>query len=147
MEPGLDRTRRAEHLAFWSPLSLLELCTAVQKGLCLPNFEYDRENETEWGTAVSGGIEYNISRPYEEGTLQRWDSSVPSDCNIGVFLSVSRAPTEPRDADQSATEIVLLVGQVLADLFGQPIYHHRTWLGPGKNVNRTNIFRPRLRVP
>jgi hypothetical protein len=137
----------SEHFAFWSPLSLVELCTAVRELFQLPEFKYGSENETEWGLVLHDGLEYNISCPYEDGTLQEWDSSVPPDCNIGFTLSVSTDTAEPTDARQSSAELVPRIGQALADLFAQPIYHHRTWLGPGKNITRTHVFLPRRPVP
>jgi hypothetical protein len=143
MGGSVDHTRLAEHFAFWSSLSLAELCNVVRDHFHLPEFEYGSENETEWGLVLRDGLEYNISCPYEDGTLQEWDSSVPPDCNVGFTLSVSMHTAEPRDAKQSAAELVPRIGQVLADLFAQPVCHHRTWLGPGKNITRMRVFQPR----
>jgi hypothetical protein len=142
MRLGPENIRLAEHFAFHSPWPLEDLCTAVQRHFGLPEFEYDAENETEWGSVVHDGLEYNFSCPYEDGTLQAWDSSVPFDCNVGFTLSVSRDRHEPRDAEHSSTGIVSVLGQALADLFGQAVHHHRTWLGPGENIERTRLFRP-----
>ena len=78
-----------EHLAVDCPLSLQEFCSAMQQRLNLSKFEFDFENETEWGLVESEGIEYNVSRPYERGTLQEWDETVPAGCNFGISLEVS----------------------------------------------------------
>lgn len=137
-----DKTRLAEHFAFWCSLSLTDLCTAVRDRFSLPEFELGSENETEWAVVLHDGLEYDISCPYEDGTLQTWDDSVPPGCNIGFTLSVSTDAIEPRDAEQSSIALVPRIGQALADLFTQPIYHHRTWLGPGGNITRARVFQP-----
>lgn len=72
-----------ERLAFRAELSLEELCEMARIALELPRFRFDNENETEWGIAVKEGVEYNISRPCEEGTF--WE---PVRICLGVaFLS------------------------------------------------------------
>jgi hypothetical protein len=141
-ELALDRIRLAEHFALWSPLSLEDICNAVQQRFGLPDFEYDSENETEWGRSLHDGLEFNVSCPYEDGTLQTWDDSVPPGCNVGFALSVSADRSEPSDAERSCTQLVPSIGQALADLLGQPIHHHRTWLGPGNDVTRARVFCP-----
>ncbi len=74
---GGDGAGGSEHLAFHSNLELEPLCAAIQKALDLPAFQLDAENETAWGFARREGVEYNVSMPYEDGTLQAWDESVP----------------------------------------------------------------------
>jgi hypothetical protein len=70
------RIRLMEFLALDSPLSLEEFCHIFRRLFGLPEFKYDCENETEWGLVEHEGIEYNVSRPYERGTLEDWDGSV-----------------------------------------------------------------------
>ena len=142
MEP-VD-VRIAEHFAVQSALSLAELCSALRNGLGLPTLLYGSENETEWGTLLHDGLEYNVSRPYDAGTLQQWDPSVPPDCNVGITVSIATSRAHPKDAAQSSTEFVPLVGQTLADVLRMQVHHHRTWLGPGNNIARVRVFRPRL---
>jgi hypothetical protein len=137
-----DRTRLAEHFALCSPLSLEDLCEAIRRCFSLPEFDLDCENETEWGSVFHEGLEYNVSRPFEDGTLQAWDSSVPAGCNFGVSISVCTDRGEPRDAEHSAAQLVPRIGQALADLLRVPIHHHRTWLGPGHDITRAQVFRP-----
>src|SRR5262245_26623931 len=100
-----DRIRLMEHLAVDCPLSLQEFCDAMQRRFGLPAFEFDSENETEWGLVEHEGIEYNVSRPYERGTLEEWDGSG----TFGVTLMLSQ------DCRLS-----------LADVVGRRVYHHRT---------------------
>ena len=138
-----DRIRLMEHLAIDCPLSLQEFCDAVQRRFGLPAFEFDFENETEWGLVEHEGIEYNVSRPYERGTLEEWDGSVPVGCNFGVRLMVSQDCPPNRDAEWSSAELVPHIGQGLADLLGRRVYHHRTWVGAGENVVRKRVFHPR----
>lgn len=100
MNLGPTRTQLAEHFAFWSPLSLTQLCRLVGERLQLPEFTFDFENETEWGIASRDGLEYNMSSPYEDGTLQKWDSSVPAGCNIGLMVSVPADAPWPLNYEQ-----------------------------------------------
>jgi hypothetical protein len=140
-----DRIRLMEHLAVDCPLSLQEFCDAMRRRFGLPAFEFDFENETEWGLVEHEGIEYNVSRPYERGTLEEWDGSVPVGCNFGVTLMVSQDCPPGHDAEWSSAELVPHIGQGLADLLGRRVYHHRTWVGAGENVVRKRIFHPRAR--
>ena len=137
-----SRTRLMEHLAVDCPLSLHEFCGAMQRQFELSDFVFDCENATEWGLVEHDGIEYNVSRPYERGTLKEWDDSVPVGCNFGVILIVAQDCSPGRNAEWSSDELVPHVGQGLADLFGQRVYHHRTWLGVGNNLSRKRVFHP-----
>jgi hypothetical protein len=138
-----DRIRLMEHLAVDCRLSLEEFCEAMQRCFELPDFDYDCENETEWGLVNHGGIEYNVSRPYERGTLEEWDGSVPVGCNVGITLIAFKDCPPGQDPDWSSTELVKRVGQGLADLLRRRVYHHRTWLGLGKNVTHKRVFQPK----
>jgi hypothetical protein len=142
---AVERVQFMEHLALYCRLPLDAFCDAAQRCLGLPHFQFDSENETEWGLVRYEGVEYNISRPYERGTLQEWDPSVPAGCNFGVILIVSPECPLGQDADWRVNELTPRVGQALADLFHQPVYHHRSWLGPGENMARQNTFHPRPR--
>ena len=139
------RIRLMEHLAVDCPFSLQEFCEAVRRQFGLPAFEFDCENETEWGLVEYDCIEYNVSRPYEPGKLQEWDSSVPAGCNFGVTLMVSHDCPPSRDPKWSAAELVPYIAQGLADLLGRRVYHHRTWMTTGNNVVQTCMFDPKTR--
>ena len=102
-----DRIRVMEHLAVDCRLSLEEFCDGMRRRFGLPEFEYDCENETEWGLVNHGGIEHNVSRPYERGTLEEWDGSVPVGCNVGVKLTAFKDCPPGQDADWSSAELVL----------------------------------------
>jgi hypothetical protein len=138
-----DRTRLMELLAVDCPLTLEAFCDAMRGRFGLPDFEFDSENETEWGLVERDGIEYNVSRPYERGTLQKWDDSVPAGCNFGVTLIVSKDCPPYQDVEWSSAELVPNIGQGLADLLGQRVYHHRSWVGVGDNVMQRRVFHPR----
>ena len=138
-----SRIRLMEHLAVDCPLSLEEFCKAMRQRFGLPDFKYDFENETEWGLVEHEGIEYNVSRPYERGTLEEWDGSVPVGCNVGVTLMVSQECPPSQDAEWSSAELVTHIGQGLADLLGGRVYHHRSWIQGGKNMTRKRVFHPR----
>jgi hypothetical protein len=139
----ISRIRFMEHLAVDCPLSLEEFCSRVKRRFELPDFEFDWENETEWGLVECEGIEYNVSHPFERGTLQEWDESVPAGCNFAITLSVSQERPPEQDVEGSSAELVPNIGQALADLFERQVYHHRTWLGAGKNLTRKQIFNPK----
>ena len=139
----LDRIRLMLHLAVDCPLSLEEFCAAMRHRFGLPDFEYACENETEWGLVKHEGIDYNVSRPYKRGTLEEWDGSVPEGCNVGVTLTAFKDCPPGQDADWSSAELVERIGQGLADLLRRQVYHHRTWLGAGKNVTHQRVFLPK----
>ncbi len=138
-----SQIRVMEHLAIDCPLSLRDFCDAMQQRFELPDFEFDAENETEWGLVEHEGIEYNVSRPFEVGTLQSWDQSVPEGCNVGVSLLVSQECPPTQDVEWGSATLVPHVAEGLADLFGSTVYHHRSWLGVGENVIRTKVFYPK----
>jgi hypothetical protein len=138
----LQRVRLMEHLAVDCPLTLRAFCDAMQRRLGLPEFACDCENETEWCWVEHEEIEHNVSRPFEPGTLQKWDSTVPSGCNFGVTLAVSQACPPDMDAVWSGSELVPRIAQALADLLGVRVYHHRTWLGVSDSRARSRVFEP-----
>ena len=115
-----------EHLAFHSDLELEALCDAIRAALGLPPFEFGSENETEWGLIVHDGVEYNVSMPYEDGTLQAWDDTVPGLCNVGMTLLVSMQHPHAGDHDWVVATLVRGVGEGLAAALGRPIVYHRT---------------------
>jgi len=138
-----DRTQLMEHLAVDLRLSLKEFCNAMRQHFGLPEFEYDRENETEWGSANYGGIEYNVSRPYERETLTEWDDSVPVGCNIGITLIAFKDCSPGQDTGWSSADLVERIAQGLANHLQCRVYHHRTWHGVGKNVIHNHVFEPK----
>ncbi|ULL16523.1 hypothetical protein DVH26_20005 [Paenibacillus sp. H1-7] len=76
-----------EHLAFKSLLTLDHFVELLRNALYLNEFEFDYENENNWAwTYDDDHISINISKPFEEGKLQEWDSSVPQGCNFGISL-------------------------------------------------------------
>lgn len=133
-----------EHLTLSTPMDIDETCACVRDALGLPPMLMDAENETSWGWVVVDGIEYNVSRPYEPGTLQRWDDTVPPGCDVGI--TVIFKPDHPRLADLAAlerwiaTDLIPDVARKLAAAFGTSVHYHRTWLGPGQNVPRVKVF-------
>jgi hypothetical protein len=141
----IGEIRFMEHLATDSPLSLREFCAGMQRQLGLPDFAFDAENETEWGLVVREGVEYNVSRPYERGTLEEWDGSVPVGCNFGVTLKVSHECPANQDTAWSLTNLVPPIAQGLADFLGRRVYHHRTWVKVGESRIRKQVFSPKAK--
>jgi len=77
-----------EHMAVRTDLPLREICSRLERALSTSPFVFDGENETEWGIARLGEIEINVSRPYEKGTLKKWDDSVPDGFDVGVSICI-----------------------------------------------------------
>ena len=124
-----------EHLAFQSNRGLEEICGVLQQTLDLQEFSFDRENETEWGIARYRGMELNVSKPYECIRLREWDDSVPTGCNVGVTLTFQNK-SKKQDRESQVDQI----GEAIAAVLERPVYYHRTWLGPGKNVSQQKEY-------
>lgn len=131
-----------EHLAIAAPFTLRTFCDRCRQILSLPKFFYDSENETEWGIAEMQNIEYNISRPYETGLLQKWDDTVPDGCNFGVSLVLYETHPNANDHEWVYSNLVTPVAQKLSDGFAISVHYHRTWLGVGNNQQRNKTFSP-----
>jgi hypothetical protein len=142
----INRTVFTEHFALHSPLSLEAMCGRIRACLNLPDFQFDCENETEWGLVEVDNLEYNVSRPYEEGTLQEWDSTAPAECNFGISLAVYREHPQANNYEWWFDEFIAPVVQQIADELNVSVYYHRTWRGAGNNVERNQCFRPRFSV-
>lgn len=141
----IDRIHLMEHLAIDCRLSLHEFCNLMQSLFNLPDFEYDCENETEWGRVEHQGIEYNVSRPYKRGTLEEWDGSVPVGCNIGVTLIAFNDCPPGQDIQWNSSDLTERVARRLAQALRRPVYHHRTWFAPGRDVTHKTVFRPQAK--
>jgi hypothetical protein len=137
MDPS--RVARMEHLALETRLALTTLCERVRQEFALPEFQFDHENDTEWGWSELDAIEYNVSRPYRRETLGGWDSSVPAGCNVAICLTLSTAHPRCDDEEWILGSLVASVGSRLHDVMGAPVHHHRTWLKAG-NVSRSTVF-------
>jgi hypothetical protein len=139
---NIDQIAKIEHLATSSQLSLLDFCHRLREILGLPKFSFDRVNMTEWGLVIFDDIEYNVSRPYVVGTLWDWDDTVPEGCTMGISLTFFREHPAAEDDKWTDAHILTPIGDALAREFSVPVYHHRTWRGPGKNIRRTRVFSP-----
>jgi len=137
-----NQTALMEHLAVAVPISLREFCDRCRQVLNLPEFTYDSENETEWGIAQMQDSEFNVSRPFELGTLQEWDDTVPEGCNFGVSLILYDSHPHANDHDWALDHLVAPAAQKIANVFSIPVHYHRTWFGPGNNVSRSSAFHP-----
>jgi hypothetical protein len=131
-----------EHLALACELDLQEFCKRLQTALNLPKFSFDGENLTEWGLVEVGYLEYNVSRPYDSGTLQNWDTTVPPGCNFGISLILYREHPHAGDQEWSFNNLAVPIGQKIADEFRVEVYYHRTWPGVGHNTERNVTFQP-----
>jgi len=126
------QSKTMEHLALKSELGLKELCDLLYSIFNMLPFVFDFENETEWGESEFNGIKFNVSRPFEEGTLQEWDDSVPDGCNFGIALSCDTAQNIP----------IPDISSKIANELRTKVIHRRTWIGPIKNVKKAALYEP-----
>jgi hypothetical protein len=136
--------RFLDHLAVEVDLSLEDFCHKLSKGLGLPEFVYDGENETEWGEAQLGHINFNVSRPYEEGKLQEWDETVPQGCNFGISISISNEAPWKWDVAWSYNTLIPKYAQIIANVIGCNVFHHRTLrlIPMRQNIKRNIRYSP-----
>jgi hypothetical protein len=138
----IEVTKRLEHICLKSELDLKTFGAKFITALSLPTMEYDFENETEWLTVDVGEFNYNISRPYEEGTLQEWDDTTPQGCNFGIVLSIHKDNPLVLDNAWVDKTVADICGQ-LARTFNTIVYHHRTFtFGVDKSERKNIIFNP-----
>ena len=135
-----DVIRRLERICLKSDLDLTGFGEKFQNVLTIPEMEYAHENETEWLEIDLDGINYNISRPYEEGTLQEWDDTTPEGCNFGIVLSIHK--DHPSVLDNTWVEnMVATICKQLATTFNTTVYHHRSFIfGVNKNERKMVVF-------
>lgn len=133
---NVDRISLMEHLAFASPLNLKECCHQIRDEFHLPEFSFDSENATEWGLVTLDHIQYNISRPFNAGTLQSWDSSTPEGCNFGLTYIIFNEHPMAGNHEWALNAIV----RRLSRRIETTIHYHRTWFGVGDNVSRNEVF-------
>ena len=137
---NLESISRLEHICLKSDLNLKVFGEKFELALSLPKMEYDYENETEWLEIDLKDIYYNISKPYQEGTLQEWDDTVPQDCNFGISISFHKNHPFIFDNNRIDKKIANIC-EILAHTFNTDVYHHRTFI-LGKNESRNIIFNP-----
>ncbi len=138
----IEVTKRSEHISLKSDLDLKAFGEKFTTLLSLPKMEYDYENATEWLTIDIDKLNYNISKPFEEGTLQEWDNTVPEGCNFGIGLSFHKDHPSVHDSVW-VDKTVATICQQLSKAFNTTVYHHRTLiLGPHKNERKSIVFNP-----
>jgi len=131
--------KRLEHITLRSDFDLPAFGEKFEKALSLPSMVHDYENETEWLNIEYDGISYNISRPYEEGTLQEWDDTTPEGCNFGIVLSIHKDHPHVLNNVWIDNMVANICGQ-LAKTFNTTVYHHRTFtFGVGKSEKKTSF--------
>jgi hypothetical protein len=135
-------TKRLEHICLKSDMDLKTFGEKFQTALSIPTMEHDYENETEWLTVDEDRLNYNISRPYDEGTLQEWDDTTPEGCNIGIVLSIHK--DHPFVLDNSWVDnIVANICRKLVKTFNVTVYHHRTFtFGVDISEQKNIVFNP-----
>ncbi len=138
----IQTIKRLEHVTLKSDLDLKSFGEKFQKALMLPPMAYDYENETEWLDIDHEGINYNVSRPYQEGTLQEWDDTTPEGCNVAIVLGIHKDHPNVLD-DMWVDNTVANICRQLADAFQTTIYHHRTFtFGVDVSERKNIVFNP-----
>ena len=138
----IKATKRLEHICLKSDLDLLTFGEKFRIALSLPTFEHDYENENEWLTVDLDGLNYNVSKPYEEGTLQEWDDTTPEGCNIGIVISIHKDHSFVLD-NAWVDNFVANFCRLLTKTFNTTVYHHRTFtFGIDKSENKNLVFNP-----
>ena len=137
-----DGPAYSEHLAVATSAPLVEFCTRLHEVLGLPPFRFQAENETEWGSVVVEGLEYNVSRPLDPGSLHEWDESVPQYCTLGISLIVHQDHAHARSVEWAAENVVPGVAEAIAAEFATVVFYHRSWRGVGKNIVRSLKYKP-----
>lgn len=137
-----EEIRFMECLSMKANLTLEDFCEKLSKDMDLPRFEYDAENESEWGWVQIDNIEINVSRPYELGKLQEWDDTTPENCNFGILLVVSNSAPLAWNLEWSYEVLVPEYAQRIANVIGSNVYYHRTWAATGKNIRRNLVYTP-----
>ena|SRR5690348_11491298 len=128
-----------EHFALTSRLALEEICARLAQVLETSSFAFDSEKDTRWAEARAGRFVINVSCPYEDGTLQEWDESVPAGATVAVTVGVPMG--ESCDGPQwSLRELVPRFGRAIASALETTVIHHRTWTGAGKNIPRHDAY-------
>jgi hypothetical protein len=138
----IQLVKRLEHITLKSELDLLTFGGNFQEVLTLPTMEHDYENETEWLEIDQDEINYNVSKPYEEGTLQEWDDTTPEGCNFGIVLSIYKHHSNVFD-NAWIENMVAIVCKKLAVTFNTSVYHYRTFtFGKDVSERKNIIFNP-----
>lgn len=135
-------TKRLEHVCLQHQLDLHSFGEKFRAVFSLPSMEYDYENETKWLTIDKDGINYNISKPYKDGTLQEWDDTTPRGCNIGIVISKHNEHIFVDD-NQWVNHFVADACKKLAQNFNTTVYHHRSFIfGIDKSEYKNIAFTP-----
>lgn len=131
---NIDTISKIEHFSTFLNISLKEFCEDFKRVLELPEMTFNTENETEWAEVSFKGINYNISKPFEIGILNKWDENVPKDHNFGIVLSIDKSNSEFHKTELEA------FGNLLSSTFNVDILHYRTWFSTGFNTEKVQIF-------
>ncbi|MHB8418322.1 MAG: hypothetical protein ACYDCL_09615 [Myxococcales bacterium] len=139
---------RMEHLALETSLPLVEVCKGICRALRLPRMAFDAEDKAEWGSCLAEGVEYSASRPYRQGTLREWDSSVPTGCDIGLSVGIEATHPDAVDPTWAVEVLVPSIGQRVADVIGCRVFHHRSWtVVAGSIETPLRVFTPSSEKP
>ena len=132
----IDTISKIEHFSAFIDLNLKEVCDNFRLVLELPEMTFNSEKETEWAEVNFEGINYNISKPYEIGTLNKWDDQVPKEHNFGIVLTINKTNINFNKAELEK------MGYLLSNSLNANLLHYRTWFSSGFNTEKVQIFTP-----
>ena len=132
----IDTIAKIEHFSTLVDLNLKEFCDKFRLVLELPALTFNSEDETEWAEVNFEGINYNISKPYKVGLLNKWDDQVPEEHNFEITLTINKTNTNFNKAELEK------MGNLLSNHFNAYLLHYRTWFSSGFNTEKVQIFTP-----
>ena len=125
-EPALYRFE--DHSYLHSPLDLEAFCDRLRAALSLPAFDYDGENENEWGCAEDREIFVHVSHAYEPDTYAEWwPERCPPGCDYWVEVKVKALSPRTRDAEWRTRDWLPAWDAALAELGGGQVYRDGRW--------------------
>jgi hypothetical protein len=132
-----------EQFSLKSRMDLHDVCSRVQESFGLKPFEFDFENESEWGiTGLTDFIELDISRRYWPGKFLEWCALKLRGSTYALSLAVSRQHPVTAGLEWSTQNLVLPFAQKIADLFNTRVRHLLTRLATGETLVQNTIYAP-----
>ena len=126
-EPALYRFE--DHYYLHSPLELDAFCDRLRAAWSLPAFDYDSENENEWGYAEDAEVFVHVSHAYEPDTYHEWKpAKCPPGCDYWIELKVKARAPRTRDVEWHAREWLPAWEALLLELGGGRVYRDGRWL-------------------
>jgi hypothetical protein len=132
----IENISKIEHFSTFVDLSLKEFCEKFSLLLELPQMTFSSEDELEYAEVNFNGIDYNISKPYKIGSLNKWDDNVLKNHNFGIILSIDKTNT---DFNNTKLETI---ANLISTNFNTDLLYYRKWFSTGFSTEKVVIFAP-----